>query len=72
MPGSEYKKQIESVFILKPQIKSFKVYDYEICKLMVEDMLREMNISNRYYIYGKEKINEVYDKIKIILKIIVN
>lgn len=62
--SNEYKELIESIFISEQKINSFRVYDYELCELMVKDKLGDVNISNGYYMCGKEKIIEVYVKIK--------
>lgn len=62
--SNKYKELIESIFISEYNISSFRVYDYELCELMVKDKLCDVNISNGYYMCRGEKINEVYEKIK--------
>ena len=62
--SNEYKELIESIFLLDYNISSFRVYDYELCELMIKDKLCDVNISNGYYMCRGEKIIEVYENIK--------
>lgn len=59
-----YKEQIESMFIKEPKIHTYRVYNYEMCELMVKDMLKNENISNGYYMCKKEKGKEKFELIK--------
>ena len=61
--SNKYKEKIDSIFVFEPNITAFRVYDYELCELLVKDKLKNVNILNGYYMCGMEKIKEVYDEI---------
>ncbi len=64
LASSEYKELVESIFISEYKIKSFRVYDYELCELMIKDKLGGVSISNGYYMCGYDRVDQVYEKIK--------
>ena len=64
LASNEYKELVESIFISEYKIKSFRVYDYEFCELMIKDKLAEVNVSNGYYMCGHDRVDQVYGKIK--------
>ncbi len=41
-----------------------RVYDYELCELMIKDKLGVVNISNGYYLCKKNKAKEIFELIK--------
>jgi hypothetical protein len=57
----KYKESIERIFVKEPKIKSYRVYNYEMCELIVKDKLRNVNISNGYYMCKKDKANEIIE-----------
>lgn len=62
--SNEYKELIENIFICGHNINVLRVYDYELCELMVKDKLGDVNILNGYYMCGSQIIIEVYENIK--------
>lgn len=60
----KYKELIERTFVKEAKIITLRVYDYELCELMIKDKLGMVNISNGYYLCKKSKAKEIFELIK--------
>lgn len=63
MVCEKWKKVIDDLYVIEPNIISTRVYDYELAKLLIEDQLGKYKVNTNNYLCGIEKIKEVYGKV---------
>lgn len=63
MVCEKWKKVIDDLYVMEPNIISNRVYNYELAELLIEDQLGKYKVNTNNYLCGIEKIKEVYNRV---------